>query len=268
MASPDALLMSSNACPFSLSRLLTRLGWAAVAVLFGSSLLACSREPEAGGDGHRAAVISEAAAFEAGRAAACHGPALTSAAAREAAMTEGYAIHIGYHCIERASWEQVQQQKAAWAAANPPELLAQRQAEREAIGAARRQAALEAREQAQREQLERAADRARDQARAMLPDHLPRYFPYIEVNTADLAELAKVRGLEIGMRLQILRERERGGLFANWADLTSRVSALLQRDAATRASLTGLVVNGLVHRHTPTDPRQIAGLLQSLPRRD
>lgn len=49
-----------------------------------------------------------------GADAICHGPALTSAEARNDAMEKGYAIHPAHQCIEKASYEAVEAQRIAW----------------------------------------------------------------------------------------------------------------------------------------------------------
>jgi hypothetical protein len=61
--------------------------------------------------------------------AACHGGVLTLEQ-HEQALTDGYAVHPRYRCIEKESYEAEQVRRAEYAAANTPEAKAQRAAER------------------------------------------------------------------------------------------------------------------------------------------
>jgi len=73
--------------------------------------------------------VEESAAYK----AACQGPPLRSVERRNQAMEDGYAINRQYDCIDKASFVDVAEQKAKWEAANTPEAIAQRKADREKL---------------------------------------------------------------------------------------------------------------------------------------
>jgi DNA uptake protein ComE-like DNA-binding protein len=158
---------------------------------------------------------------------ACHGEPL-SLEEREQAMQEGYEIRPGYNCIDKASWVAVQEQKAAWEAANTPAAKARREAERVAAQA-----------QAAEEHARRAALQADEPV--MPPE--PVVLRKVDANTASEAELAAVITLDAEVAAQIVAAR-RERPFRDWADLVDRVVGLSAAQPAAFASICGLTVAG------------------------
>lgn len=160
--------------------------------------------------------------------AACHGSPLRSLEQREEAQEIGYVINQQYRCIDKASYEAVEKQRALWEAANSPEGIAKRQAE---FAAQREQGRLE---QELRRQREETAE----------PERIPEVnLIAVDVNTATEAEIDNVISISSATAAQIVQEREKRA-FADWEDLVYRVVGLSQAQPAMFASVCGLTVNG------------------------
>jgi DNA uptake protein ComE-like DNA-binding protein len=162
--------------------------------------------------------------------AACEGPVLQNVEQREKAQQDGYAINRQYDCIDKASFNEVAEQKAKWEAANTPQALAKNVAEKAA-----ERAKLAAQEQAQQ----------RIASETPTPAVPPSSFVLraVDVNTASEAELAEVDGVGPALAAQIVRARKKGS-FDDWADLGSRVPSLGASQSAALASVGGLNVDG------------------------
>lgn len=163
--------------------------------------------------------------------AACHGPPLASVEAREQALSDGYEINSWFKCIDKRSYQQVQENKARWAAANTPEALAAAEAER------KRRIAEDERQRAEREVAYQAELERREQILAQI-----QIVP-ADANTAAESELAELIGVGTELSGQLVRARAEAP-FRDWADLVSRVPGFGAAQIAVYASSTGLTVNG------------------------
>lgn len=180
-----------------------------------------------------------------GYRAACHGPPLRSAEKRNEAMENGYSIHPEYHCVERASYADIERQRAEWKTANSPEAIAAREADFRA--------------QRQREQAERARRAHTDVApsTASTPTVELRE---VDVNSASTAQIASVISIGGDLAERIVEERSKRP-FTDWADLVVRVDGLRAARSAAEASMCGLTVNGHSLEGAPPDPT-MAALIQ------
>ena len=169
----------------------------------------------------------------------CHGQPLKSAEARDQAMEDGYLINSSFQCIDKKSYDAVQQRKAERAFANSAEGIAKRQVD---------DAEREARLAAEREQ-RRAQREARE---AAIPAEYT--LRLVDANTATQAELARLCSVGDGVAADMVGERSRGGPFKGWTDLTQRVTAFHAAQTTVFASACGLTVNGESLQGAPADP--------------
>lgn len=175
---------------------------------------------------------------------ACEGSPLRTIERRSQAVEEGYEIHPHYDCISKESYIAVREQQARWAAANTPEALAKRAAEREQLRfEEQRQASLDA----ERLQSDRAAFAPRFVLRP------------VDVNSASVAELASVATVGDGAAEQIVSQRQVRP-FDDWADLVGRVVEMSAAQTVFSASTCGLTVNGLSMPGAPMAPPEAASL--------
>jgi DNA uptake protein ComE-like DNA-binding protein len=175
----------------------------------GLLLAACSRP------------IEEPAAYK----AACEGPPLRTAEKRNQAMEDGYEINRNYDCVDKASFVAIAEEKTRWAAANTPEAIAQREAERRKL--------------IEEDKLRRAVVATPVDTAAAPPFELR----LVDANTATEAELASVPGVGPVVAAQIVEERSKGR-FNGWPDLVGRVIGLRSAQSAAAASIGGLNVDG------------------------
>jgi hypothetical protein len=185
-------------------------------ILLSSLLTSCSKR------------LEETPAYQ----ATCQGSPLRTATNRNKAMEDGYNINRQYDCIEKASFMAVEAQSAEWKAANTPEAIAQRIAERKEMVAAAQVAA-----ERKKEAPSRSAFELRN----------------VDVNTATESDLIKVPSIDSVTAAQILDERQKGR-FKNWDDLVNRVVGLSAAISAARASACGLNVDGQSLLGVPPDP--------------
>lgn len=75
---------------------------------------------------------------------------------------------------------------------------------------------------------------------------LPLWTGATEANQANEAELDSVKGLGPASTARILKARETGGPFKDWADLMKRVKGI-KPATAKKLSNAGLTVNGLAY---------------------
>lgn len=176
--------------------------------------------------------------------AACHGPPLRNVEQRNQAQEDGYEINRMFDCIDKASFLVVAEQKASLAAANTPEAIARREADR-----ARWLEEQQARAAAARS----ASDEASSDA-SPPPTVIP-----IEVNSAGESELAGIPAIGTSVAAQIIEQR-RQRPFSNWADLVSRVVGLSSAQSAAYASIGGLTVGGQSLIGAPPDAVMAAKL--------
>lgn len=165
--------------------------------------------------------IEETAAYK----VACEGPPLRTAEKRNQAMEDGYEINRNYDCVDKASFVAIAEEKARWAAANTPEAIAQREAERRKLID---------------EDKQRRAAAATPVDTAAAP---PFELRLVDANTATEAELASVPGVGPAVAAQIVEERGKGR-FNGWPDLVGRVIGLRSAQSAAAASIGGLNVDG------------------------
>jgi competence protein ComEA len=64
----------------------------------------------------------------------------------------------------------------------------------------------------------------------------------VDVNTADQATLAGVKGVGPAVAQAIIEQRQKGGNFKDWADLQARVKGISARYSA-KLSKSGVTVN-------------------------
>jgi DNA uptake protein ComE-like DNA-binding protein len=174
--------------------------------------------------------------------AACHGKKLTLAEADQA-LSDGYQINPMLLCIDKASYQSVQEQKARWLAANTPEARAKEAAARA--------------EQAARDQAAREAEAAKPAP----PEPPPYVLRKVEINTAREDELAAIPSLGASTAAAIVAAR-RERPFSGWEDVVRRIVALSQAKTVFVASVSGLVVNGKSLDGAPPDP-QMAAIAQA-----
>ena len=160
---------------------------------------------------------------------ACHGAPLANQQAVYLAEADGYRINSRYRCIDRQSWQEVQQALARIEHARRPDVMAQREAlaDREHT---RRLAGIAERAMAR----EQAAQRSASVMQAV---------QVVDANqgTHDaLAALCSVGGEGAGA---IVQARNQGGPFRDWADLVHRVVPFSAAQSAVAASCCGLTVN-------------------------
>jgi DNA uptake protein ComE-like DNA-binding protein len=176
--------------------------------------------------------VEESSAYQ----AACQGPPLRTIELRNKAMEDGYDINRQYDCIDKASFVAANGQKAVWEAANTPEAIAQRKAEREKIVA--------------EEKARRTTSVPRQEVTSPQESLA---LSHVDVNTATESELANVVSVGPVVAAQILEERKKGR-FSNWADLVNRVIGLGSAQNAVFASVSGLNVDGQTLPGAPPDP--------------
>lgn len=235
--------VSHHACPIASQgrrpagrRIGTQQPMAIAMIALLSSLLiaGCSRPSE-----------ESTAAYQ----AACHGPPLRDIELRNKAMEDGYYINPRYHCIDKASFVEVNEQRAKWQAANTPEAIARRGAQL---------AEEHARDREQRTR-ELAA------ARTSIPEPPPAIVLHsVDVNAATEAEIASVISVGPEVAAQIIAERNKRR-FDSWADLVSRVVGLSAAQPAVYASTSGLTVNGKSLDGAPPDAAMAAAITMKFP---
>ena len=161
---------------------------------------------------------------------ACHGEPLTDQQAVYRAEADGYRINSRYRCIDRQSWDEVQQALARIEHARRPEVRAQRQAEAD-------------REHAQR--LAGIAERAEAREQMSVPTAAAiQRVQVVDANRGSLEQLAALCTVGGDGATAIIQAREQGGPFNDWADLVHRVVPLSAAQSAVAASRCGLRVNG------------------------
>jgi len=167
--------------------------------------------------------------------AACQGPPLRTTERRNKADEDGYFVNRLYDCIDKTSFEEVEEQRAKWKAAHTPEALAQREAElaERAARAAEDRARL-TEERVRNEAAEKSA------ALEVLQNIALRN---IDVNTATEADIAGVISISPKVAAQIIEERNKQR-FKDWTDLIHRVTGLSAAQTALFASICGLNVDG------------------------
>jgi Helix-hairpin-helix motif len=172
----------------------------------------------------------ELEASRAAYAAACHGTPLRNAEARNKAAEDGYNINREFDCIDKASYVAVNDSSAKWKAANTPDAIALREAER-------------AKEIANAQVLRTAAaERERADTRPLdVPPAI--VLRAVDVNTATEAELANVISVGPTVAARVVAERK-VRRFSGWPDLVNRVVGLSQAQSAVYASVCGLTVDG------------------------
>jgi hypothetical protein len=182
--------------------------------------------------------------------AACHGAPLRDIELRNKAMEDGYYINPRYHCIDKASFIEVNEQRARWQAANTPEAIARRNAELAEEHARNR---------------ERWARDATAQRSTPLPPPAV-VLRNVDVNVATEAEIAGVISVGPDVAAQIIVER---GVrrFDGWPDLVGRVVGLSAAQTAVYASTSGLTVNGRSLEGAPPDAAAAAAIAMRLPQR-
>lgn len=178
--------------------------------------------------------------------AACEGPPLGTTEKRNQAMEDGYGYNRRYDCIDKASYAEVQAQKAQWQADHTPEAIAARE-----------------REYAEQRRL---GERQRAEARAAEARLAAEPLPPVEIhlrdaNTATQAELAQMVSLGADVAAQIVTARSERP-FKDWADLVNRVIGLHAAQPAVFASVNGLTVNGQSLEGMPPDAAAAAQLYQ------
>jgi DNA uptake protein ComE-like DNA-binding protein len=190
----------------------------------------------------------EVQASRAAYSAACEGKPLGTIELRNKAMDDGYNIHREYDCIDKASFVAVNEASAKWKAANTPEALAQREAERIKSVA--------------EDQTRRAASAEKEWTNTSatnLPDRIE--VRPVDVNTATESELANVISVSPSLAANIVEERKKRR-FNDWADLVNRVVGISQAQTAVYASACGLNVNGQSLAGAPPDGLMAAFIKQ------
>jgi hypothetical protein len=164
-------------------------------------------------------------------------------------MEDGYYINPRYHCIDKASFIEVNEQRARWQAANTPEAIARRNAEL---------AEQHARYLEQRSQ---------ELAQRPMPEPPPAVvLRNVDVNSATEAEIADVISVGPVAAAQIIAERDKRR-FDGWPDLVNRVVGLSAAQTAVYASTSGLTVNGKSLDGAPPDAAAAAAIAMRLPQR-
>lgn len=159
---------------------------------------------------------------------ACHGEPLSGQAAIYEAEADGYRINSRYRCIDRQSWDEVQQALARIEYERRPDVQALRQVEAD-------------REHAQRLQQIAERTRAREQAATSA---VASPVVQVDANTASLQQLTAVCAVDADGAQTIVQARSQDGRFTDWSDLVRRVLPLSAAQSALLASRCGLVVNG------------------------
>lgn len=207
---------------------------ATIALLSGLLAAGCSRPSE-----------ESTAAYQ----AACHGAPLRDIELRNKAMEDGYAINPRYHCIDKASFIEINEQRARWQAANTPEAIAARDAQL---------AEEHARYLEQR-------TREREAAQNSIPQPPPAVvLRSVDVNAATEAEIASVISVGPQVAAQVVAERNKRR-FDDWPDLVNRVIGLSAAQPAVYASTCGLTVNGRSLDGAPPDAAMAASLAVKFP---
>lgn len=170
---------------------------------------------------------------------ACEGAPLRTLERRSQALEDGYEINRQYDCISKASHIAVSEQQARWAAANTPEAIAKRAAERE---------------QMRIEELKRA--RVEEQATDTAPMFV---LKTLDANTASELDLANMPAVGPAAAQRIVSERQ-VRRFGDWADLVARVVELSAAQVVFSASACGLTVDGESFPGAPMVPPEAAGL--------
>jgi len=178
--------------------------------------------------------------------AACEGPPLGTTEKRNRAIEDGYGYNRRYDCIDKASYAEIQAQKAQWQADHTPEAIAARE-----------------REYAEQRRL---GERQRAQARAAEARLAAEPPPAVEIhlldaNTATQAELAQMISLGADVAAQIVTARSER-TFKDWADLVKRVVGLGAAQTAVFASVNGLNVDGRSLEGMPPNAAAAAQLYQ------
>lgn len=183
--------------------------------------------------------------------AACEGEPLRKIEQREKALRDGYDINRSFNCIDKASFVAVNEVKARQEAANTPEAIAQREAERVQR--------FEEEKARRAEQREREAEENRIALSAIVLHD-------VDVNTATEKDIANVISVGPQVAAQIIEERNKRR-FNDWADVVHRVVGLSAAKTAFYASICGLTVNGKSLDGAPPDSTAAAAIYQKF-RRD
>lgn len=168
--------------------------------------------------------------------AACHGPPLRTIEQRNQALEDGYEVNRKYQCIDKTSYVAVSEQRARWAAANTPEAIAQRKADRERVISE-----------------ERARAAIANESAGPVAAPPPFTLKHVDANTASESDLASAPGVGPAVAAQVIEERNKRR-FSNWADLVSRVVGLSAAQTAFYASVCGLNVDGQSLLGAPPNP--------------
>jgi DNA uptake protein ComE-like DNA-binding protein len=198
---------------------------------FSMSLMAasCSKTSQTG---------ESSAAYQ----AACEGAPLRTIEQRNKAMEDGDEINQLYNCIDKASFAAAKEARAKWEAANTPEALAQRAAER-----------------AKKIAEEDAQKAATLESERLAPPPPPFVLRHVDVNRASESELANVPSVGRDVAAQIVQERK-NGRFKDWADLVNRVIGIHSAQNAVFSSVSGLNVDGQSLTGAPPDAAMAAAL--------
>lgn len=188
--------------------------------------------------------------------AACQGPPLRSAQARNDAAEAGYDLHPAFRCVTKVSFQAVEKARLAAAAYNAPEARARREA---AFAAREAERLAEAAREAEARK-ERAAREAAAEQAIRIDEVRP-----VEANTASETQLAAVLGIGPRAAEAIVKARAERR-FADWGDLVARVVPLSAAEPAVRASVTGLTVNGRSLDGAPANAQMATLLARRLAR--
>lgn len=171
--------------------------------------------------------------------AVCEGAPLRTNEARNQALEDGYDVNRQYDCITKQSYMAVSEQNARWAAANTPEAIAKRAAEREQM------------------RLDEQNRLAREGAAA---DIAPIFvLKPLDANTASELDLANMPAVGPAAAQRIVSERQ-VRRFADWADLVGRVVELSAAQTVFSASACGLTVDGASFPGAPMVAPEAAAL--------
>jgi DNA uptake protein ComE-like DNA-binding protein len=161
---------------------------------------------------------------------ACHGAPLANQQAVYQAEADGYRINSRYRCIDRQSWQEVQQALARIEHVRRPDVMAQREAEADREHA-RRLAGIAERATAR----EQAAQRSASVMQAV---------QVVDANRGTHHALAALCSVGDDGAAAIVQARQQGGPFRDWADLVHRVVPFSAAQSAVAASCCGLTVQG------------------------
>lgn len=170
---------------------------------------------------------------------ACEGSALRTNERRNQALEDGYDVNRRYDCITKESYMAVSEQNARWVAANTPEAIAKRAAEREQM------------------RLDEQSRLAREGAAAVIAPVF--VLKPLDANSAGELDLASMPAVGPAAAQRIVSERQMRR-FADWADLACRVVELSAAQTVFSASACGLTVDGASFPGAPMVPPEAASL--------